>query len=124
MYKLRLIKALSYSGIVCATKDNPFVIVEDEAIANEAVASGYFELVTNDNETASEEEDTNTPAEHKAVADMTVSELETFASANNISLKGISKKADMIAKINEELSAKDDDYEINYGSPTMTELQD
>ena len=45
MYHLKLIKALSYTGAVTATAKKPNVFVEDEATANAAVASGYFELV-------------------------------------------------------------------------------
>ncbi len=45
MYKLKLKKALSYSGIVAADKKNPFVEVETERVANDAVATGYFDIV-------------------------------------------------------------------------------
>ena len=44
MYHLRLIKALSYSGIVEATKQRPDVFVKDKATADKAVATGYFQL--------------------------------------------------------------------------------
>ena len=53
---------------------------------------------------------------------MTVPELETFAAYKNISLKGISKKADIIAKLKDELG-EETENEVDYGSPTMTELQ-
>ena len=42
MYHLRLIKALSYDGAVSATREHPDTYTEVEAIAQEAVASGYF----------------------------------------------------------------------------------
>ncbi len=45
MYKLKLIKGLSYSGVVKATKKAPYVETDDEATAALAVASGYFTLV-------------------------------------------------------------------------------
>ena len=54
---------------------------------------------------------------------MTVPELETFAAYKGISLKGISKKADIIAKLKMELDEKETENEVDYGSPTMTELQ-
>ena len=38
-YHLKLVKALSYYGPVKATKEHPDVFVEDEAIAQAAVAS-------------------------------------------------------------------------------------
>ena len=46
MYKLKLIKGLSYSGVVKATKKNPIVEVADEATAQAAVASGYFAMIS------------------------------------------------------------------------------
>ena len=45
MYHLKLIKALSYSGIVRATREKPDVYVEDIETANKAVATGYFKLL-------------------------------------------------------------------------------
>lgn len=44
-YHLRLKKALSYNGVVSATRKNPDVYTEDKATAEAAVASGYFDLV-------------------------------------------------------------------------------
>lgn len=45
MYKLKLIKGLSYTGAVHATRDNPYVDVESKEAADAVVATGYFELV-------------------------------------------------------------------------------
>ena len=45
MYHLKLVKALSFTGIVTATKKNPDVFVEDKATADAAVATGYFKLI-------------------------------------------------------------------------------
>ncbi len=47
-YKLKLKKALSYNGIVSATKLNPYVSAEDKATAEKAVATGYFEIIEED----------------------------------------------------------------------------
>lgn len=44
-YHLKLKKALSYNGIVCATRKNPDVYTEDKKLAEAAVATGYFDLV-------------------------------------------------------------------------------
>ena len=49
-YHLKLVKALSYYGPVKATREHPDVFVEDEAIAQAAVASGYFRMVTGEPE--------------------------------------------------------------------------
>jgi len=120
-YKLKLKKALSYTGIVKASKENPYVAVEDKAIAEKAVATGYFELMPEEN---SENEDTDKETnKNKKLDEMNVSELETFAAYNNISLKGITKKADIISKLETELSISKTD-EVELGSPTMTQLQE
>lgn len=121
MYHLRLKKALSYTGVVEATKDKPDVFTEDKAIADAAVASGYFKLVTPGEETPAE------PGEKepgKTLEEMTVSELETFAAYKGVSLKGISKKADIIKKLREELDDEETENEVDYGSPTMVDLQE
>ena len=42
-HRLRLVKGLSYSGAVYATKENPYVSVGDGERYRAAMASGYFE---------------------------------------------------------------------------------
>ena len=129
MYHLKLVKELSFTGIVTATKKNPDVFVEDKATADAAVATGYFMLIEEAEEPTEGGEDKE-PGEGgvdkepgKKLEEMTVPELETFAAYNGISLKGISKKADIIAKLKEELGVAETENEVDYGSPTMTELQ-
>ena len=129
MYHLKLVKALSFTGIVTATKKNPDVFVEDKATADAAVATGYFKLIEEAEEPTEGGEDKE-PGEGgvdkepgKKLEEMTVPELETFAAYNGISLKGISKKADIIAKLKEELGVAETENEVDYGSPTMTALQ-
>lgn len=46
MYRVKLIKGISYDGIISATIANPVVEVEDKATADAAIATGYFELVS------------------------------------------------------------------------------
>lgn len=121
MYHLKLIKALSYKGIVEATRKNPDVYTDDKATADEAVASGYFRLVEDSTE---ENENTSVEVSGKALSEMNISELETFAAYKGISLKGITKKANIIEKLKEELSEEETEGIIEYGSPTMTELMD
>lgn len=119
-YHLKLTKALSYCGVVKATKKNPDVFVEDKATADEAVATGYFKLV----EGEADPEPPKDPEPGKTLDEMTVPELETYAAYKGVNLKGISKKADIIAKLKEELGDEEAEGEVDYGSPTMTELQD
>nr|UWI04086.1 MAG: Thymopoietin protein [Bacteriophage sp.] len=121
MYHLRLLKALSYTGIVSATKTHPDVFVEDKATADAAVATGYFKLLESGEEIPAANEESE-PG--KTLEEMTVSELETYAAYHNVSLKGISKKADIIAKLKEELGDEETENEVDYGSPTMVDLQE
>lgn len=121
MYHLRLLRALSYTGIVSATKAHPDVFVEDKATADAAVATGYFKLLEGDEETPAAPEEKE-PG--KTLEEMTVPELESYAAYHNVSLKGISKKADIIAKLKEELGDEETENEVDYGSPTMQELQE
>lgn len=119
MYHLRLIKALSYIGVIKAEKNNPDVYTEDKDIAEKAIATGYFKMI--DDEASDDIKEVSENPE-KTLEKMNISELETFAAYNNISLKGITKKADIINKLKAELDIKETNS-IDYGSLTMTELQ-
>ena len=55
---------------------------------------------------------------------MTVPELETYAAYKCVSLRGITKKADIIAKLKEELGEEETGGEVDYGGPVMTKLQE
>lgn len=44
MIKLKLKNALSYSGVVSANERKPFVIVESQKVADQAMKTGYFEI--------------------------------------------------------------------------------
>lgn len=120
MYHLRLIKALSYTGVVEATRQHPDVLVEDNATAEAALATGYFKLVGVE-QNPDDGEDGQPIG--KKLREMTVPELETCAAYHTISLNGLAKKADILAKISEELDVDPDDV-VEYESPTMVELQD
>lgn len=120
-YHLKLVKALSYCGVIKATQKHPDVFVEDKATADEAVATGYFNLLEGDEETP---EDGDDKEQGKKLEEMTVPELETFATYKGVSLKGITKKADIIAKLREELGDEETENEVDYGSPTMLGLQE
>jgi hypothetical protein len=109
MFKIRLIKGRSYNGVVTATNKNPIIEVADEAKAKKALASGYFELI--------EQPAPQTPpktsgeqggeADEAALGKMTEKELDAYAKANGISLSGINKKADKLAKILEAVAQAD-----------------
>lgn len=126
MYRLKLIKSLSYTGIVSATKERPIVCVEDEATARIAVASGYFELITE--ETAENEPENTIPEKtfEEALEGLNKSELETLAAYHGIALTGLKTKSDYIGAIIASTADKTEAERLdmlNYGSPTMTKLQ-
>lgn len=120
MFHLRLTKAMSYTGCgFSATKNNPDVFTEDKVAAEALASSGYFQFVEeNAGDTTGEGE-----KKGKTLDEMTRAELETFATYKNVSVKGLFKKTDIIAKLREVLSPEETSGIIEYGSPTMTELQ-
>lgn len=95
MYHIRLAKALSYSGIVSATKKNPDVFVEDKATADAAVATGYFVHV--------EERPSTAPItghlDKGQLDSMKLADLKKLAEDMGIDTKGIKSKADFVAAI-------------------------
>lgn len=95
MYHIRLAKALSYSGIVSATKKNPDVFVEDKATADAAVATGYFVHV--------EERPSTAPItghlDKGQLYGMKLADLKKLAEDMGIDTKGLKSKADFVAAI-------------------------
>lgn len=107
-FHLRLSKGLSYNGIVSATKKNPDVFTDDEAVLTAALATGYFDVVDDSNPViaedateakageAAETEKTegNAPGVATELSKMTVAELKQYASIKGIPLEdGIKKEA-------------------------------
>ena len=116
-YHLKLVKALSYYGPVKATKEHPDVFVEDEAIAQAAMASGYFRMVTGEPEPM-EPEPEREPYTREQLEDMTLEQLKEIApEVGVVETKGF-KKADFVDAI---LWAEGD---YSNGSPTMIDLQE
>lgn len=95
MYHIRLAKALSYSGIVSATKKNPDVFVEDKATADAAVATGYFVHV--------EERPSTAPItghlDKGQLDGMKLADLKKLAEDMGIDTKSLKSKADFVAAI-------------------------
>jgi len=118
---LKLTHGLSHSnGYVSATQRNPFVEVEDEAIAQFCINSGYFARVdgkmpadeatkapAQTREAPQEKPVTQKPsAESAAPADdedelesMTVAELKAYAETVGIDLGKLTKKPDIVNAI-------------------------
>ena len=70
-YRLKLIKSLSYTGVISATKSNPYVEVMDKKTVEKAIATGYFESVTEDIPIHKTDDETK----GKKLREMSVSEL-------------------------------------------------
>lgn len=130
MYHLRLIKALSYTGLVSATQKNPDTFTEDKAIADGAVASGYFTLI--EDEAEEEQQEAKYHLNKAQLDEMKFDDLKKLAADMGIDITGIKKKADLVDAIAavevEPGELVDDENEVDYGedagSPTMIELQE
>ena len=127
MYHLRLCKALSYTGIVSATKKEPDVYTEDKAVAEKAVASGYFELVS---ETEKQLKTIKGYLDKRQLEEMKVDDLKSLTEKLGIDISNLKKKAELveaIADVEVEAPVQDDENEVDYeedeGSPTMIDLQ-
>jgi len=148
MYKLRLIRGLSYTVSlpdnkrISATREKPEIEVPDN-VAETLLKGNNFEFVSAEGtlisdgadgaefvvedggEHTAELTDEVTPAyTGKTLEEMTKAELETFATYENVSLKGLKTKEAMIEKLREELPPEKVTGIISYGSPTMVELQE
>lgn len=101
MYKLKLIRGLSYSGYgVKATNMHPVIEVDKKEVVDALIASGHFSLIV-------ESKAGNNSVEVKPVEKMTEKELDTYANENGIDLTGISGKAKKLTKIQETLAGSD-----------------
>ena len=127
MYRLKLIKALSYSGIVTATKTKPFVIVPEKEQAEYLVSTGYFELVEGEGATTEkadenseqknsdellfpdeEEAEKESPSVMVELQKKTKDELVAYAGMKGIDLTGCNKKDEIFQRIVQELARADE----------------
>lgn len=132
MYHLKLIKALSYTGIVKATRKNPDIFVEDKATADTAVATGYFELVgeVEDKADAGEVEQT-AHLDREQLEGMKFDDLKRMATDMGIDIKGLKSKNDIVEAIvavevvpGPEVDEEENEVDYDEGSPAMIELQE
>ena len=124
MYHLRLVKSLSYSGIVYATKEKPDVYVPEKDQADRLVASGYFALVSDEENTDAEikqpayenagetdlfedDEQEKGDAIMLELQKMTKDELISYAKDSGIDLTGCNKKDEIFQKIVQEIARAD-----------------
>lgn len=123
-YHLKLIRGLSYSGIVSATRQKPDVYVDDEAIARAAVASGYFRIVSSVEEALQDlagnmdVDDVHHSYTQEELEGMSIDQLKEVAKSVGVVKTSGFKKADYVNAI---LWAEGD---YTTGSPTMMDLQE
>ncbi len=126
---LKLVKGRSYYGAVFATAEKPIVIVDDEDKAQALIATGYFKTVDDIEDSGPilpPDETGDEPEEERVSAileEMSKPELETAAAYHNVDIKGLTKKTDIIAAIKAALPEVAETGTIDYGSPTIVELQ-
>lgn len=123
-FHLKLTKGLSYSGIVSATKDKPDVYVDEKAIADVAVASGYFRVISpaEDVLTVAVDIMSKRTEDHcytkEGLENMTLEQLKEIAAhVGVVETKGF-KKADYV----DAILWSEGDYST--GSTTMIDLQE
>lgn len=129
MYHLKLIKALSYTGIVKATRKNPDVFVEDKATADAAVATGYFKLVECVSDGEAEAQTAHLDIEQ--LEGMKFDDLKRMATDMGIDIKGLKSKNDIVEAIvavevtpGPEVDEEENEVDYGEGSTTMIELQE
>lgn len=115
LYHIKLKKAMSYTGIVNATREEPNVYTRDKDIATAAVCSGYFDLIeVEEDETKAdsalltaageEAEDGSTPAHFdKGYLDsLSITDLKKLAGDLGVAVTKGMKKDDLVAAITAE----------------------
>lgn len=131
MYHLKLVKGLSYNGVVSASQKNPDVYVLEEALANQAVATGYFKLVSGEIERvqlSSAQDVKFGNLDTTQLENMKLEALKRLAEDMGLDPSAYKKKADLIEAISsvEVIPAREGnevDYGEDTGSPTMIDLQ-
>lgn len=92
MFKVKLIKGLSYTGAIKVTKANPYAEVEKKETADALVATGYFEIVE-----ITEDKAPEVPADPAVTGEPDAAEEQAAAKPK----KKASKKAEADAKVDE-----------------------
>ena len=135
-YHLRLKNAMSYTGVVNATREEPDVFTADEAIKAAALRSGYFDLVDvlAEQDTAApadadtipltpageKTDDGSTPAtlDRAYLKSLSFAELKRLANDMDVPVTKTTKKAELIDTLAAEtvtVPAEADDTEPDFG---------
>lgn len=118
-YRIMLTKGLSYIGFggkVKANKTNPIATVEDKAIADAAVASGYFKLI----EEADEAPLVTCNLDADQLRELKLDDLKALATQMGIDTKGMKAKNDYIKAITAQEAEVSADGIIDEGEPDYT----
>lgn len=115
LYHIKLKKAMSYTGIVNATREEPNVYTRDKDIATAAVRSGYFDLIDVEEDEAKadsalptaageEAEEGSIPAHFdKGYLDsLSITDLKKLAGDLGVDVTKGMKKDDLVAAITAE----------------------
>lgn len=115
LYHIKLKKAMSYTGIVNATREEPNVYTRDKDIATAAVRSGYFDLIDVEEDEAKadsalltaageEAEEGSIPAHFdKGYLDsLSITDLKKLAGDLGVDVTKSMKKDDLVAAITAE----------------------
>lgn len=119
-YHLKLKKALSYNGIVCATRKAPDVFTEDKKVADAAVATGYFDLVAAEETHHPTDVNTNMVKGHldfDQLKKMGKDELKDLAEKLGVDTTGLKTKEDYakaIAAVECEAPADGEGTEVDF----------
>lgn len=105
--KLKLIKGRSYNAKgVKVTADKPFFETDNNKLANTLIDSGHFIVI---DEQKNNSLNTSKEIKEKPIDKMTEKELDDYAKEKEIDLTSLTKKADKLAKILENLKVPDDE---------------
>lgn len=130
MYRIRLVKGLSYTdGKISATREKPDVVVEEKADAIRYVNTGFFVFVEEqaktdadpgetkdgqeetdgyfDDDLFQEPEELEKPNLAAELQKRNVDDLKAYAKGVGIDLTGLSKKQEIISRIVEEQAKTD-----------------
>lgn len=115
LYHIKLKKAMSYTGIVNATREEPNVYTNDKDIATAAVRSGYFDLIEVEEDEAKansvpltaageEAEDGSIPAhfDKDYLDSLSITDLKKLAGDLGVTVTKGMKKDDLVAAITAE----------------------
>lgn len=115
LYHIKLKKAMSYTGIVNATREDPNVYTRDKDIATAAVRSGYFDLIEVEEDEAKDDsvpliaageetEDSSIPAhfDKDYLDSLSITDLKKLAGDLGVAVTKGMKKDDLVAAITAE----------------------